>query len=139
VPKHYSQRHKVSVTVFLSPWLLCHVSAISGVSSCFPPKVQKHVMSHMTTTQCVRHVIHVTITHQVMGHASSLQYMLQYCCISFSAPSSLASLAEQASLEQHVCSSYCLTAYCHVHLSHCSNSCSYSQQLLHFPSDIYCS
>jgi hypothetical protein len=81
---------------------------------------------------------HVTITHQVTGHPSFLQCTLQYCHISFLAPNSLAGLAEQASLE-HVCSSYCLTAYCHTHLSHRSDGCSHSQRLLRFPPDTYCS
>jgi hypothetical protein len=46
--------------------------------------------------------------------------------------------AEQASPE-HVGSGYCLTAYCHTHLSHRSDGCSCSRRLLCFPSDIYCS
>jgi hypothetical protein len=46
--------------------------------------------------------------------------------------------AEQASSE-HVCSGYCLTAYCHAHLSHRSDGCSCSRRLLRFPLDIYCS
>jgi hypothetical protein len=83
-------------------------------------------------------VIHVTITHQVTGRASSLQFTLQYRHISFSAPGSPAGSAEQASPE-HVCSGYCLTAYCHTHLSHRSDGCSCSRRLLRFPSDIYCS
>jgi hypothetical protein len=83
-------------------------------------------------------VIHVTITHQVTGRASFLQITLQYRCISFSAPGSPAGSAEQASPE-HVCSSYCLTAYCHTHLSHRSDGCSYSRRLLCFLSDTYCS
>jgi WD40 repeat protein len=41
-----------AVTVFLSPWLLCHVLAISGVLSC-SHQVQKHVTSHMTATRRV--------------------------------------------------------------------------------------
>jgi hypothetical protein len=67
-----------------------------------------------------------------------LQFTLQYRRISFSAPGSPAGLAEQASSE-HVCSGYCLTAYCHAHLSHRSDGCSCSRRLLRFPSDIYCS
>jgi hypothetical protein len=101
-------------------------------------QVQKHMMSHMTATQRVRHVTHVIITHQVTGRASFLQYTLQYCCISFSAPDSPAGSAEQA-FPEHVCSGYCLTAYCHTHLSHHSDGCSYSQQLLRFLLDTHCS
>jgi hypothetical protein len=104
----------------------------------FFTKVQKHVTSHMTTTRRVRHVIHVTITHQVTGRVSFLQFTLQYRRISFSASGSPAGSAEQASPE-HVCSGYCLTAYCHTHLSHRSDGCSCSRRLLRFPSDIYCS
>jgi hypothetical protein len=48
----FNEEFIVCVTVFLSPWLLCHVSAISGVLSRFH-QVQKHVTSHMTATQHV--------------------------------------------------------------------------------------
>jgi hypothetical protein len=34
------------VTVFLSPWLLCHALAISGVPSCFPPSPESCDVSH---------------------------------------------------------------------------------------------
>jgi hypothetical protein len=74
---------------------------------------------------------------KVTGCASFPQSALQYRHISFSAPGSPAGSAEQASLE-HVCSGYCLTAYCHTHLSHRSDGCSCSRRLLRFPSDIYC-
>jgi hypothetical protein len=92
----------------------------------------------MTATQRIWHVTHVTITHQVTGRASFMQFTLQYRCISFSAPGSPAGSADQASPE-HVCSGYCLTAYCHTHLSHRSDSCSCSRRQLRFLSDTYCS
>jgi hypothetical protein len=44
--QHLNLSNQQTVTVFLSPWLLCHVSAISGVPSCFPPSPEARDISH---------------------------------------------------------------------------------------------
>jgi hypothetical protein len=103
----------------------------------FPPSPEARDVSHDRDAMCLA-------CDPCYNHPSSygtcffLQFTLQYRRISLSAPGPPAGSAEQASLE-HVCSGYCLTAYCHTHLSHRSDGCSCSQRLLRFPSDIYCS
>jgi hypothetical protein len=124
-----------TVTVFLSPWLLCHVSAISGVFPVFH-QVWKHVLSHMTAMQHIRHVIHVTITHQV---TDVLPPCSTYCSIVVSASQHLALLPAQLSkLPQSMPALAVVLQLIVIHIQ-ITNGCSYLQWLLHFPLDIYCS